>query len=421
MGLCRQLVRQKLYFLLAGLVFLYIVYRSFPCDSGPSLVMVPKEQTKFMYDDRHRAIPYGDDMPIIFVGGMPRSGTTLMRAMLDAHPEIRCGEETRVIPRILGMRTQWERSALEKKRLTEAGVTGEVMDSAVRAFILEIIAKHGPAAPHLCNKDPFTLKSTVYLNKQFPNSKFILMIRDGRAVVHSIITRKVTISGFDLNSYRKCLSKWNSALETMYSQCLHVGQGKCMPVYYEQLALHPKEWMARILRFLDIPWNESVLHHEEFIGKPGGIALSKTEKSTDQVIKPVNVDALSKWVGSIPDDVVRDMESIAPMLRTLGYDPKANPPNYGKPDPEVADNTIHIKKNADFWQRREVDVRQNGADDTLPQQQQPQQQPQQPQQLQQQQGIVLQQQPPNGVLSQDQGYVGRVERMAVNEQRGKGR
>ena len=32
---------------------------------------------------------------------MPRSGTTLMRAILDVHPDVRCGEETRVIPRVL--------------------------------------------------------------------------------------------------------------------------------------------------------------------------------------------------------------------------------------------------------------------------------------------------------------------------------
>jgi len=34
-------------------------------------------------------------------------------------------------------------------------------------------------------------------------------------------------------------------------------------------------------------------------------------------------------VGQIPDDVVTDMASIAPMLALLGYDPAANPPAYG--------------------------------------------------------------------------------------------
>ena len=32
----------------------------------------------------------------------------------------------------------------------------------------------------------------------------------------------------------------------------------------------------------------------------GGVSLSKVERSSDQVIKPVNLDALSKWVGHIP-------------------------------------------------------------------------------------------------------------------------
>ena len=44
--------------------------------------------------------------PMIFIGGMPRSGTTLARVLLDAHPNIRCGEETRVLPRLLQMRSQ---------------------------------------------------------------------------------------------------------------------------------------------------------------------------------------------------------------------------------------------------------------------------------------------------------------------------
>jgi hypothetical protein len=51
--------------------------------------------------------------PLIFIGGMPRSGTTLTRAILDSHPLVRCGEETRVIPRILSMRAAWKKSTSE--------------------------------------------------------------------------------------------------------------------------------------------------------------------------------------------------------------------------------------------------------------------------------------------------------------------
>lgn len=54
--------------------------------------------------------------PVIFIGGMPRSGTTLMRAILDSHPMVRCGEETRIIPRILHMRVSWKKSLIEWNR-----------------------------------------------------------------------------------------------------------------------------------------------------------------------------------------------------------------------------------------------------------------------------------------------------------------
>ncbi|KAL0625106.1 Protein-tyrosine sulfotransferase 2 [Plecturocebus cupreus] len=266
------------------------------------------------------------------------------RAMLDAHPEVRCGEETRIIPRVLAMRQAWSKSGREKVRLDEAGVTDEVLDAAMQAFILEVIAKHGEPARVLCNKDPFTLKSSVYLSRLFPNSKFLLMVRDGRASVHSMITRKVTIAGFDLSSYRDCLTKWNKAIEVMYAQCMEVGKHKCLPVYYEQLVLHPKRSLKLILDFLGIAWSDAVLHHEDLIGKPGGVSLSKIERSTDQVIKPVNLEALSKWTGHIPGDVLRDMAQIAPMLARLGYDPYANPPNYGNPDPLVINNTHRVLK-----------------------------------------------------------------------------
>lgn len=299
--------------------------------------------------DRQELHPYNHNTPLIFVGGVPRSGTTLMRAMLDAHPDIRCGEETRIIPRLIYMRNQWKNSHKENERLQNAGMNDEIIDSAVGSFILEVIVKHGKTAKHLCNKDPLVLRYSSYMKKVFPQSKYILMIRDGRSTVHSIISRKVTITGFNLDSFKDCMIRWNNIIEHMYAQCIDVGPETCMPVYYEQLVLHPEENMRSILKFLNIPFDDAVLHHEQYIG--GEISLSKVERSSDQVIKPVNLEALSKWVGKIPGEALSQMDTIAPMLRKLGYDPFANPPNYGNADPKIKENTFHIQNNLEYWKK----------------------------------------------------------------------
>lgn len=86
---------------------------------------------------------------------------------------------------------------------------------------------------------------------------------------------QVTITGFDINDYRQCLTKWSAAMSAMYSQCISLGPDICMPVHYEQLVLQPKPWMENILNFLNVPWNDSVLHHEQLVDKPGGISISK--------------------------------------------------------------------------------------------------------------------------------------------------
>lgn len=146
-----------------------------------------------------------------------------MRAILDAHPLIRCGEETRILPIMVSMRYKWlNQNDYEKERLRDAGVTQEVIDSAVGAFLLEVMLQHGQQAPYLCNKDPLMLSHMTFLKSVFPKSQFIFMIRDGRATVHSIISRKIKISGFNLNSYRECFIQWNSIIENMLSECIQV-------------------------------------------------------------------------------------------------------------------------------------------------------------------------------------------------------
>lgn len=250
------------------------------------------------------------------------------------------------------MRDNWFRSEKEKDRLIQGGIDDKVIDAAMSSFILETIAQHGEPADVLCNKDPLTLKSGEYIANLFPKSKWLFMMRDGRAVIHSVISRKVTISGYQLDNPRQCLGKWNTVVNNMNEQCNKIGSERCMIVYYEQLVLHPKRWMTLILDFLDLPWDESVLHHEEKINKPGGVRVSMVERSSDQIIKPINVDALTTWVGHYSQDLLDDMDAVAPMLEKFGYDPGLNPPFYGMADGEVLNNTNDVHQKREMWEIR---------------------------------------------------------------------
>ena len=237
------------------------------------------------------------DIPIVWVGGVPRSGTTLMRALLDAHPDVRCGAESRVIPRMLGLHQGMERSEAEMTWLRSARVTNETLDRALGAYILTIVGRKydddddggvngpetedwksesaDPTAIRLCSKDPFALRSMQRLLRIFPSSLFILLVRDGRAVADSIVSGHVTIRGFDVTSRHTALADWNRVMSTMYSQCLAVGADRCLPVHYEQLVLWPEEQMRKVLQFVGVRWNDVVLRHETTIGRRGGVYLSQ--------------------------------------------------------------------------------------------------------------------------------------------------
>ncbi|XP_021341802.1 protein-tyrosine sulfotransferase 2-like [Mizuhopecten yessoensis] len=284
--------------------------------------------------------PGDANLPLIFIGGMPGSGTTLLRVMMDVHPDIRCGEETRIIPYILGMRWEkWEKPVEEKLNLDRAGVTRDVIDAAMASFIAEIIKGSGEPAARLCNKDPLALKDADYLSRIFPNSKLIMMVRDGRAVCHSLIMRGLTITGYNNSDVRDCLKRWNNGANYINAQCQHVGRDRCMVIRYEEFVQFPEEWMRIILNFINVLWNNAVLQHSFYV-RNNQVHFSSNEKKTAQLQEPINTASLAKWVDHLPDNVRRDMDRIAPALKKFGYDPKANPPTYkyDKPTREFLKN-----------------------------------------------------------------------------------
>ncbi len=70
------------------------------------------------------------------------------------------------------------------------------------------------------------------------------------------------------------------------------------------------------------------------------------------MIKPINLEALTKWTGHFPEHVLKKAGQLAPMLNHFGYNPDSGLPNYGAPDALVQNNTNSIQTNSQVWQER---------------------------------------------------------------------
>ncbi|KAF5400875.1 Protein-tyrosine sulfotransferase [Paragonimus heterotremus] len=213
-------------------IFLYL----FPLVVVVKLLL--REPTRCDNDNR-------DNYSLVFVGGYPRSGTTLIRVMLDVHPMVRCGPETVVIPKMLHHLNLLQ-TVSERRRLVQAHLYPKAIYASFAAFIRSLVEHAGEPAPVLCNKDPFSLVHMKLLSELFPTAKFINMVRDGRAVVASIIKRKVRLAVRNY-SHEEHMDRWANVTWKILEQCDVLGPTTCRTVFYEKLVLRPRENMQAIL------------------------------------------------------------------------------------------------------------------------------------------------------------------------------
>ena len=127
-----------------------------------------------------------DGQRLIFIGGSPRSGTTLLQNMLDSHPLILGGPEFLHLQDIVDLRRRLHSSIT--KGWIDIICTREDVDS----YIIELIEKlFLPLADkNQCEfyseKSPDNILVFSELIDLFPEAHFIQVIRDPRAIVSSM-------------------------------------------------------------------------------------------------------------------------------------------------------------------------------------------------------------------------------------------
>lgn len=236
--------------------------------------------------------------PVIFIGGYARSGTTLMRAILDVHPMVSCGPETKILPIFLKSMVKYHTNKRSLYELERAHLNISTVDSATALFVYYILKNHIANTERLCAKDPEILYHIEYLHGLFPNAKFIYMVRDGRDVVYSLMTQLK--EDFTQNKIKSYLTTWSYYNNEVFKQCTKVGKRYCKIVKYEDLVNKTENVLRDVVKFLDISWSDELLNHEKYVGNK--VVISDSEWSSNQIKQPINSNSVNKWVGKLRYD-----------------------------------------------------------------------------------------------------------------------
>lgn len=128
------------------------------------------------------------DSNIIFVGGAPRSGTTLVQQMLAGHSLVYGGPEFDLMPEIVRLRNRFK-SSIDSGRIS-VYLKHEDVDDLFREFTVATFKKklnRIPGKRYISEKTPANAEVFPELAEICPGARMIFVVRDPRAVVASML------------------------------------------------------------------------------------------------------------------------------------------------------------------------------------------------------------------------------------------
>lgn len=191
----------------------------------------------------------------IFVVGCHRSGTTLLRLILDSHPNISCGPETRFLTefaeRITGPR-HWQ-------HFEHYGFPREYWLQQVAAMFDRFQSDYAErrGKKRWADKTPRYALSVGLIAEMFPDCQVVHLIRDGRDVVASHRSSWGYFAGM------KATAKWPHYIHVAREAGRRLAPDRYHELRYEDLVLDTRSTVCELLEFLGEPWDDAVMRHDK--------------------------------------------------------------------------------------------------------------------------------------------------------------
>jgi hypothetical protein len=300
---------------------------------------------------RRPARPRQPPPPAPFVIGAVRSGTTLLRLMLDSHPDLAIPPETHFVPALIEASEdpgatagsiadllvsdrRWQTFGLDADEMRQRLLEIRPFDvsEGIRAFYGAYAEKHGKT--RWGDKTPQYARKMRVLDRRLPEAHFVHLIRDGR---DAALSRRALKPDDRPIAYHA--NYWKSHVHAARRRRSRVGH--YLELRYEDLVMDTEAQLRRICDFLELPFDARMLdYHQgasdrvgEFARAAGSADGARTpERSTVPsaeyerrrhrlTSEPPRADRVARWRREMSAADIAEYERLAgDLLAELGYE-----------------------------------------------------------------------------------------------------
>jgi Sulfotransferase family len=325
------------------------------------------------------------DAPVILLG-VSRSGTTLLKEMLDRHPSLAIPPESYFIPQLWDRHGEWpdpERFASDVGRLArvrEWGVTpADVRErlserpafaDAIQAIYRAYADKRGK--PRFGDKTPAYMQRLDVLEQAFPGAQYVHLVRDGRDAGLSFIEmrRRPRFNWARPRRLAAFAALWRREVEGARRFGRERAAGRYLELRYEDLLADPESTLRGLCGFLGLEFDPEILDYHR---SPG----ARTLADHPRLAQPPTPGR--RWRDQMAPGDVECFEAIAGgLLAELGY-PRAHP----KPSTSVRarallnrallaarialwDSAIALVRRSPIWRLRQIYIQRTFREASTP-------------------------------------------------------